>query len=119
MTRHEIISSDSLRMLSAQVQRLQMQVQNMQRLAGAFRGELGDGGPGFLAYTAGGISARSGTTPGTGTVQPKKLTNGVIADYGNEIDVYSWAPTASSTATYVWISRDMHQTPWFTEEACT
>ena len=121
MTRVEVIHPESLRVLSAQVQRLQQEVRNTQRRGVAFRSEMSDGRPGFLAYTAAGITARAGTTPGTGTVQPKRLSSNssAIIDDGDTMDVYSWAPTASSTGVYVWVTYDRYEIPWWTEEGCT
>ena len=121
MPSHQIINAESLRMLSAQMQRLQMQVQNMGRRLGAFRCELSDARPGFLGYTAAGITARSSATPGIGIVQPKKLTSNssAIDNDGDPMTVYSWAPTASSTGVYVFVTYDAYGTPWWTEEGCT
>jgi hypothetical protein len=71
-----------------------------------------------LGYTSAGISARSGTTPGSGTVQPKKLSSGSIANDGSTITVYSWAQNATQSSAYIYYAYDMYGTPWLIAEDC-
>ena len=80
----------------------------------------------YAAYTTSGISARSGTTPGSGTAIIKKLnrSSGVLETVTNpngvnySFTVYSLYSSASGTNTYIHISRDMFGTWWFRNEDC-
>lgn len=73
MARHEIIHPDSLRMLSAQVQRQQQEIWNLRRRLGAFRCELDDPTTPatpqawYIGKASGDISAASSAGCGSGT----------------------------------------------------
>jgi hypothetical protein len=73
----------------------------------------------YLAYTTTQITARVGTTAGSGTVQPKKLNGTTIESTGSPRTVYSWTERGSgSSGTYVWIEVDQFGTHWWTGEDC-
>lgn len=85
---------------------------------------LGSGPRGRLAYTTTAISPRSGTTPGSGTVQLKSLVAGAIANDGGTLTAY----TASADTTagghnidsgkYCWVEWDPSGTPWVAPLEC-
>lgn len=63
------------------------------------------GNPAFIAYTTSTISARSGTTPGTGTAEIRYLTDaGVYAASGDERTVYSHAEATIANGSYVLVA---------------
>lgn len=66
MGRHEIVSPDSLRVLSGHVARMQQEIHNLRRRLGAYRSELDDGGAGepkrLFRFV---LDASLGTTAGT------------------------------------------------------
>jgi hypothetical protein len=80
----------------------------------------------YLAKTgATAITARVGTTPGTGlvTLQVYDKYSNEIIDYkhmGRVITktVLSFAPTASGVNAYIWVGFDTFGTLWYLNEAC-
>lgn len=79
---------------------------------------------GYVGTTA--ITARSGTTPGTGTVTLKQINDTpAIADItdGNgtaiEVDVYNYSATASGASVYVWVGQDSRGTWFYLNEDCS
>lgn len=63
------------------------------------------GNPAFIAYTTSTISARSGTTPGTGTAQILYLTDaGVYANSGDERTVYNHGTSGLASGSYVLVA---------------
>jgi len=52
-------------------------------------------GLGYAIVNTGGVSACSGTTPGTGSVSLWTNNNGAMEDSGKDIDVISWFTSAS------------------------
>lgn len=77
-----------------------------------------------VALTDGsGITAASGTTPGSGTVTLQTLQNGILANYesgGSPVTVtaYNFVETASGTSAYVFICQDVAGIWWLVAEAC-
>lgn len=72
----------------------------------------------FLGITSGTISARSGTTVGTGTVQPKYMSGSTITSMGSTITAKSWVASTIATSTYVWVDRDDYGTYWINSAEC-
>ena len=73
-----------------------------------------------LAKTSSTISARSGTTAGTGTVTPQKFDGTTIADSGYpDITVYLFSSSASiASGKYCWIAQDLDGYWWITAVEC-
>ena len=68
----------------------------------------GDGGAAsvFIAHTASGVSARSSTTPGSGTVTVCKLDAGVITTTSTTVTAYNLATVAIESGCYTIVRRD-------------
>lgn len=80
----------------------------------------------YVAYVGGtAITARSGTTAGSGTVTLKKLNGTTIEDYDDSSEtaitktVYNWVGSASGTNTYVIVEQDSFGTWWLVGEDCS
>lgn len=72
-----------------------------------------------LAKTDGsGVSARSGTTAGSGTVTLQYLSGTTITDGSETVTVYNWTDDAAAATTYVWVQQDTLGTWWITGEDC-
>jgi hypothetical protein len=73
----------------------------------------------FVAKTSGGITARSGTTPGTGSVQVYDFDGSALASDGSAtVTVYSFSGTAIDASKYCWIEQDPDGTWWITAVEC-
>ncbi len=60
----------------------------------------------MLAYTTAGVTARSGTTTGTGSAALKYIDDsGVIQDLGISVTVRNWSAKAVGTNRYIWVNR--------------
>lgn len=60
----------------------------------------------LLAYTTGGVTARSGTTTGTGTAALKYINDsGAIQDLGISVTVRNWSAKSVGTNRYIWLNR--------------
>jgi len=84
-------------------------------MGGTFGG--GGGGPVRIGKASGAITASTGTTPGSGTVQPLKIDGGVYADDGATVSVRN-AGAAISTGKRVAIFTDKYNVMWATPEEC-
>lgn len=72
-----------------------------------------------LAYTSSTITARSGTTPGTGTVTPQRYDGSSLASDGQDLTVYSFSASASiASGKYCWIEQDPGGYWWVTAAEC-
>lgn len=81
------------------------------RVAGALRQ--------MLAYTSSSITARSGTTPGTGTVTPQRFNGTAISSNGQDLTVYSFSASAAiASGKYCWIEQDPGGYWWVTAVEC-
>ncbi len=78
------------------------------------------GGGGFWAKTNGTISARSGTTLGTGSVFLLSVTTSTITVTSNTLDVVNYSSTTGgiATATYVFVQDDGFGNPSITAVDC-
>lgn len=65
-----------------------------------------------------GISARSGTTAGNGTVTLQYLDGSTITANTDTLTVYNWSKTAAAAETYVWVHQDSLGTWWILGEDC-
>ena len=73
----------------------------------------------MLAKTSSAISARSGTTAGTGTVTPQYLNGTTLGDDGQDLTVYFFSASASiDSGKYCWIEQDRAGVWWITAVEC-
>lgn len=79
-----------------------------------------------VALTDGsGISAASGSTPGSGTVTLQRLVSGALANRTDSTGaavtktVYNFVETASAASAYVFVAEDAAGTLWLVAEACS
>ena len=71
-----------------------------------------------IGYTTGGISARTGTTAGTGTIDVYYRTQaGVLTDTGENLAVYNIADAAVGSSSYVMIKRSAMSGFWYVDFA--
>jgi len=59
--------------------------------------------------------------PGSASVQPQKLEEGLLVDDGDPVTIYSWVKYASQTPApsfYLAMTRDALGNWWFTGEDC-
>ena len=115
----QVLSAESLAKVNADHERLLAEWRNTEARLRAFMCAVSQDSFGQLGYTAGGITAMSSGTPGTGTVQLKRLLGDTLSDDGPTVTVRSWTPVACSSATWVWVTADKYGTLWWTEQACT
>lgn len=75
---------------------------------------------GYPAITTSSISARSGATPGSGTVTLYLLsTAGALTATGTtSVTVYSYASTAISSGKYCWVVQDPNGEWWVISVEC-
>jgi len=80
----------------------------------------GEGGGAQLAITDGSISARSGTTPGSGTVFDVSYNGTVLVTATTTKTVGNFSSTTGGipTGTYVWIEQDPQGAWWITAVDC-
>ncbi len=80
----------------------------------------GIGRAGFLAKTNGTITARSGTTAGTGSVFLTTFSAPTITVTANTLTVYNFSSTTGgiATATFVWVEQDDAGNYWITAVDC-
>lgn len=75
----------------------------------------------YLAYTSGGITARSGSTPGTGSaaIQTYDPVNGITST-GIDVDVLNWndATGGVGTGKYLWVVQDNNGFWWVWVAEC-
>jgi len=76
----------------------------------------------YLGVTSGTITARSGTTPGTGTVTLYLYSTsaGTVGTSGVNVTVYNFSSTTGgiATSTYVWVEQDVDGNWWITSVDC-
>ncbi len=84
------------------------------------RGVVGQGVNHFVGVTDEAITARSGTTPGTGTVSLyyRDVDTGVLTDSGNDVEAYNISQTAVGSGSYVTILQDNYGSYWVIVEDC-
>lgn len=71
-----------------------------------------------IGYTTGGISARTGTTAGTGTIDVYYKTQaGVLTDTGENLAVYNIADAAVGSSSYVMVKRSAMSGFWYVDFA--
>lgn len=71
-----------------------------------------------IGYTTGGISARSGTTAGTGTIDVYYRTQaGALTDTGENLAVYNIADAAVGSSSYVMVKRSAMSGYWYVDFA--
>ena len=105
----------SLESLSSRLAAVE-QLANM--LAGGMGGTFGGGGGSVrVGKASGAITASTGTTPGSGTVQPLKIDGGVYADDGGTVSVRN-AGAAISTGKRVAFFADKAGVIWASPEEC-
>jgi hypothetical protein len=87
--------------------------------AGSFRADAGYGDPYTMigVVATGGITARAGTTPGTGTVNVYHVNDsGVLAHYNSQtITAYNLSSAAIVAGKYVMCKRDYISWKWFVD----
>jgi len=74
-----------------------------------------------IAYTTAGVTARSGTTVGTGTARIKKLVSNVITDLSPTLDVTvkNMSTTAVASAKYIQLKKESYSGIWIVDwEQC-
>lgn len=74
-----------------------------------------------LALTSSAITARSGTTAGTGTATPKKFDGTTISSTGEaDLTVYNFSAATGGIASglYVWLAADPDGYYWVTSVEC-
>lgn len=64
------------------------------------------------------IAARSGTTPGSGTVTLMQLAGGVIASTSITVTAYNWSSLAITANAYLMIHQDPNGAWWIGAEDC-
>ena len=69
---------------------------------------------------SGGISARSGTTPGSGSVKLYALVGGVLVDAGQTVTVYSISSTTGGilSGAYIMVAQDAFGNWWVESVDC-
>lgn len=71
-----------------------------------------------IGYTTGGISARSGTTAGTGTIDVYYRTQaGALTGTGENLAVYNIADAAVGSSSYVMVKRSAMSGYWYVDFA--
>ena len=71
-----------------------------------------------IGYTTGGISARTGTTAGTGSIDVFYRTQaGVLTDTGENLAVYNIADAAVGSSSYVMVKRSAMSGYWYVDFA--
>lgn len=78
------------------------------------------GASGQLAITSSSITARSGTTPGTGTVTPLEYNGNTMGNTGaDDLTVYLYATgNGINSAAYCWIEMDSSGYWWIVSAEC-
>jgi hypothetical protein len=85
------------------------------------RHRLGRGGIGHVVgVTDEAITARAGTTPGTGTVSiyERDIDAGTLSDTGEDIEAYNISQTAVASGAYVTCCQDNFGSWWVIVEDC-
>ena len=73
----------------------------------------------FAGLTSGAISARSGSTPGTGTVELYALdTSNNLADQNTSLPVFNFSSGAIASGKYCWIEEDLDNHFWVISAEC-
>lgn len=79
----------------------------------------------YLCVASGAITARSGTTPGTGTVTLCWLTGGVITSLSQMLTAYNASASTMTSGNgidsgqYCWVQQDCFGTWWVTPLECS
>lgn len=80
---------------------------------------LGSSRLGRPAVTSSTITARSGTTPGTGTVTPLWYNGSALANDGSDLTVLFYSASASiGSGKYCWIQQDQRGIWWLISAEC-
>lgn len=72
----------------------------------------------FVAQVTSTISARSGSTVGSGAIQPKYLSGTTISNWGSTVTAKNFAASSIAADTYVFAQQDEKGTIWVTAEDC-
>lgn len=74
---------------------------------------------GQVAYTTSSITARSGTTAGSGTATLQFLSSTTITTTGiPDVTAYSYSATAIASGKYCWVQQDTNGTWWVISVEC-
>lgn len=126
--KNEILSAKKLNQLVAYIERITIQPPNpgastgieMAQDAGGTRLRVVFPATGLLAQAgSGGVSARSGTTPGTGqvTIQSYDPTNNITATT-TTVDALNFTTTSIDSGKYCWIAQDENRRWWVIAAEC-
>jgi hypothetical protein len=119
MTRLTVFDVDALRALKADHDRLERTLEGMWRRLAGMRCELQRDTGFMVVKLSGSVTARAGTTPGTGSGTVYRYDGSDLVTTGQLVTVKNaFASTSGSAGAYVLCSVDDYGTVWVTSEDC-